>query len=76
LINITVDIIDYVDLHKVIVRRSAFSTFLNARNEDELEGEIESEGLKHQFSQREGDLYLEPPISCVYAHPLCVIRIN
>jgi hypothetical protein len=21
-------------------------------------------------------LDLEPPISCVYAHPLCVIRIN
>jgi hypothetical protein len=68
--------VDYVDTHKVVVRRSAFLAFLIARNEGEYKGGVKCEGLKHQFSQMKGDLDLEPPISCVYAHPLCVIRIN
>jgi hypothetical protein len=75
LTNTKVDMVDYVDLHKVVVKRIAFLAFLSARNEGESVGEVESEGLKHQFSQMERDLDLEPPISCDYAHPLCVIRI-
>ncbi len=60
----------------MVARSSAFLAFLIAQNEGELEGGVKSEGLKHHFLQMEGDFNLEPPISCAYAHPLCVIRIN
>jgi hypothetical protein len=38
---------DFVHLHKLITRRSAFLTFLNAQNGVELEGGAKSERLKH-----------------------------
>jgi hypothetical protein len=47
--------VGFVDLHKVVAR-SAFSTFPSAQNGCELEGGVESEGLKHHFLQVEGDL--------------------
>ncbi len=50
---------NFVNLHKVIVKRNAFSAFSNIWNEIEPEGEVESEKLKHQFSQVEGDLNWE-----------------
>jgi hypothetical protein len=30
--------VDFMDPHKIVVRRSAFSTFLNTRNEGESQG--------------------------------------
>ncbi len=33
----------FVDLHKVVIRRSVFLTFPNAQNGVELEGGVESE---------------------------------
>jgi hypothetical protein len=53
----TVDMLGLVHLHKVVAR-SAFSIFPSAQNGVELKGEVESEGLKHQFSQVEEDLDL------------------
>jgi hypothetical protein len=47
-----------MDLHKVVARRGAFLGFPNAWNGVELKGEVESKGLKCQFSQVEGDLDL------------------
>ncbi len=49
----------FVDPHKVVTRRNAFSTLPSAWNEVESKGGIESGGLKHQFSQVEGDLDLQ-----------------
>jgi hypothetical protein len=49
----------FVDLHKVVVRKSAFSAFPRAQNGDELEDGLESGRLKCQFSQVEGDLDLQ-----------------
>jgi hypothetical protein len=40
----------FVNLHKVVAKRNAFSTFPSARNVIELEGGAKSEGLKCQFS--------------------------
>jgi hypothetical protein len=48
-----------MDPHKVLVRRSAFSAFPSAWNEGEPKKGIESERLKHQFSQVERDLNLQ-----------------
>ncbi len=58
--NFRIDMIDFVDPHKVVVRRSAFLAFPNAQDGVELEcTRVESEGLKRQFSQVEGDLDLQ-----------------
>ncbi len=54
--NFRVDMISFVNPHKVVSRRSAFSTFPSARNE---EGRVESERLKHKISQVKGDLHLQ-----------------
>jgi hypothetical protein len=35
--------VDFMDLHKVVVRRNVFLTFSNAQNESESKGGIESE---------------------------------
>ncbi len=60
LTNFRIDMIDFVDLHKVVVRRSEFSTFPSAQHGVELEcTRVESEGLNRQFSQVEGDLDLQ-----------------
>ncbi len=56
--NSIVDMISFVNLHKVIVK-SAFSAFPSAQNEVELEGGAKSERLKRCFSQEEGDLDLQ-----------------
>jgi hypothetical protein len=59
LTNFRVDMVSFVNPHKVVFRRSAFSTFPSARNEYELESRVESERLKHIFSQVKGDLHLQ-----------------
>jgi hypothetical protein len=56
--NYKVDITDFVNPYKVVAKRNAFSTFPSAKNESELEGRVENEKLKCQFSQGEGDLDL------------------
>ncbi len=55
----------FVHLHKVITRRSAFSTFLNAQNGVELEGGAKSGRLKRQFSARERDMNLQEMLKLV-----------
>ncbi len=55
----------FMDIHKVVVKRRAFWTFSSARNESESKGGAKSEGLKHQFSQVEGDLDLQEMIKLV-----------
>ncbi len=57
-INSRVDMASFVKPHKVIAKRNAFSAFPSVWNGVELEGGIESEELKCQFSQVEGDLNL------------------
>ncbi len=52
--------IDFVDLHKVVVRTSAFFAFPSAWDGVESEyTRVESEGLKCQFSQVERYLDLQ-----------------
>jgi hypothetical protein len=48
-----------VDLHKVVVRRSAFLAFPSAQNRGESKGGLKNERLKCQFTQMEGDLDLQ-----------------
>jgi len=59
LTNFRVDMVSFVDLPKVVVRKSAFSTFPCAQNEDELKGEVKNERLKRKFSQVKGNLDLQ-----------------
>jgi hypothetical protein len=47
LTNFRVDMVGFVNPHKMIVRKSSFSVFLSARNGSEWKGESESERLKH-----------------------------
>jgi hypothetical protein len=54
-----VDMVSFVDLHKVVVRRSAFLALPSAQNKGESKEELKSEGLKCQFTQMEGDLDLQ-----------------
>ncbi len=56
--NFRVDMARFKDLCKVVVRRSAFSTFSNEQNEVELKGEAKSGKLKCKFSQVKGGLNL------------------
>jgi len=42
-----VDMVGFVDPHKVVARRSAFLAFPNAQNGGESIGGVESERLKH-----------------------------
>ncbi len=49
----------FVKPDKMIAKRNAFSAFPSVWNGVELEDGIESEELKHQFSQVEGDLNLQ-----------------
>jgi len=55
----SVDMVGFIDPHKVVVRRSALSAFPNAWNEGESKEGTKSEDLKHQFSQVERDLNLQ-----------------
>jgi hypothetical protein len=48
LTNFRVDMVGFVNPHKMIVRKSSFSVFLSARNGSEWKGESESERLKHK----------------------------
>ncbi len=57
-INSKIDMVSFVDPHKVVIRRNAFSTFPSARNGGELDGGAKSGRSKHQFSQVERDLDL------------------
>jgi hypothetical protein len=52
----------FVKPHKMIAKRNAFSAFPSVWNGVELEDGIESEELKHQFSEVEGDLNLQESI--------------
>ncbi len=55
LTNLKIDMVDFVDPHKVFVRRNAFWASPSPR--DGVESEcirVESEKLKRQFSQLEG----------------------
>jgi len=55
----------FVHLHKVIIRRSAFSTILNAQNGVELKGRAKSGRLKRQISQMERDMNLQEMLKLV-----------
>ncbi len=56
--------VGFVDPHKLVVRRSAFSLALpNAQDGGETEGGVESKGLKCQFSHMEGDLDLQKSLN-------------
>jgi hypothetical protein len=58
----SVDIIGFVNLHKVVAQRNAFSIFGNAQNEGVSKVKTKSfghGGLKHSFSQVEGNLDLQ-----------------
>ncbi len=65
LTNSRVDMVGFVDLHKVVARRSAFSAFPSAWNGVESEGGAKNEGLKCQFSQVEGALDLQEILKLV-----------
>ncbi len=52
-INSRIDMASFVNGHKVIARRNAISTFPSVWNGVELEGGVENEELKCQFSQVE-----------------------
>jgi hypothetical protein len=56
---------DFVKLHKVIAKRSAFLAFPRAQNEDESKGETKSERLKDQFSQVEEELNLQKMLKLI-----------
>jgi hypothetical protein len=56
--NFRVDIASFKDLYKVVVRRSAISTFSSEQNEGELKSEAKSGKLKREFSQVKRDLNL------------------
>jgi hypothetical protein len=49
----------FCEFSQSVAKRNAFLAFWNAWNEVELKGEVESEWLKCQFSQVEGDLDLQ-----------------
>jgi len=51
LTNSRVDMVGFMDPHKVVVRRNAFLTFPSAQNGVELKGGVEDERLKHQFQK-------------------------
>jgi hypothetical protein len=53
--NSKIDMASFVNPHKVVVKRNASSAFPSAQNGIELEGGVESERFKCQFSQMEGD---------------------
>jgi hypothetical protein len=57
-INSRIDMASFVNLHKMVARRSAFLVIPSAQSGGEKEGQAESGRLKHQFSQMEGDLDL------------------
>ncbi len=57
--NFKVDMVGFVNFHKVIARRNAFSALSSAQNGGELKNGARSERLKCQFSQVEGDLNLQ-----------------
>jgi hypothetical protein len=57
--NFKVDMVGFVNFHKVIARRNAFLAFPSAQNGGELKSGVKSERLKCQFSQVEGDLNLQ-----------------
>jgi hypothetical protein len=60
--NSRVNMIGFVDLHKVVARRNAFSTFPSAWNRVELEGGAKSEGLKLAiFTSRRGFRFTRNP---------------
>jgi hypothetical protein len=66
--NFKIDMVGFVDPHKVILRKNAFSTFPNTWNEGELKGGAESGGLKSQFSQMKGALNLQKMLKLVLIH--------
>ncbi len=45
--NFKVGMASFMDIHKAVVKRSAFWTFSSARNESESKGGAKSGGLKH-----------------------------
>ncbi len=55
-INCRIDMADFVNPHKVVVQRNAFSAFPNTWNEAESKGGAESEKLRCQFSQMDRDM--------------------
>jgi len=51
--------VGFVNFHKVIARRNAFSALPRAQNGGELKSGAKNERLKCQFSQVKGDLNLQ-----------------
>ncbi len=58
-IDSRIDMTSFVNPHKVIAKRNAFSAFPSVWNGVKLEGKVENEELKCQFSQMERDLDLQ-----------------
>jgi hypothetical protein len=56
--NLRINMANFVNPHKAVVKRNAFSAFPSAQNGITSEGGERSEVLKCQFSQVEGDLDL------------------
>ncbi len=54
--NFRVDMVGFVNFHKVVARRYAFLAFPSAQNGGESKSQVENEGLNHQFSQVERGL--------------------
>jgi hypothetical protein len=59
LINLKVDMVGFVNLHKVVARKITFWIFPSAWNGVESKNGVGSKRLKHQFSQVEGVLDLQ-----------------
>jgi hypothetical protein len=57
--NLRVDIVDFVNLTRRLLEKSAFLAFPNAQNEVELKGGVENERLKCQVLQMKGSLDLQ-----------------
>jgi hypothetical protein len=66
LTNSRVDMVGFMDPHKVVARRSAFLIFPSAQNGVELKGGVEDERLKHQFSKVKGDLVLQEILKPIF----------
>jgi hypothetical protein len=56
----------FMNLHKVIVRKTVFSAFSSAQNEGESKGRAKSKKLKCQFSQVKEDLNFQEMLKMIY----------
>jgi len=64
-INFRVDMVGFMNPHKVIVRKNVFAIFSSAQNESESKGRAKSGKLKCQFSQVKEDLNFQEILKTV-----------